>query len=75
MIAKEQERVKRLRVVMQRIQGVAYVLGILADERTEATHALRNQEGMLDEAFEELCEITETLECAHGLEESEAAKC
>ena len=68
MITREQERIKRLRDIMREIEGVAYVLGALADMRGEEANALRNQAGILDRTFIELEEIAETLEQARGLE-------
>lgn len=66
MITKEQERIKRLRAIMDEIHGVIYALDALADMRTEATHTLRNFARELDHVFIELDEIAETLEQAHG---------
>lgn len=52
---------KRLQDAAWSIEGVMYVMDALADERTEATHALRNQARELDRAFSVIYEIAEEL--------------
>lgn len=53
-----------LRSIMCNLEGVIYALDSMADKRTEATNALRNQSWEIDRAFARLESMADALEKA-----------
>lgn len=66
MITKEQERVKRLRAVMDDLNGVRETLDAMASQGREGSDALRLMSVEVDRAFATLDGIAEALESENG---------
>ena len=53
---------EELRSILDDLNGVIYILNAMAEERTEATNALRNQAREIDSIFAQLDLIADALE-------------
>ena len=61
---------QRLFVATWQLEGCVYTLNLLANERTEATHAIRNQMEILERVFSVMFEIAESLEDGESKQET-----
>ena len=68
----EKKRSERLLAALWKVEGVTYVLRLLAAERVEESNALENQAAVLDNAFMELVTLAEEME-AEEAESEEVA--